>query len=192
MNTRNLVTSLSQQLDTSCTEFPDGFEETQQLQVSLLILSNSLINFKPYSYKIVIMYKGFDSVANIPPAICSWYVCISTSSRAICLNKCKIELFFSWTGLVVHRREREGESEILFFQHECLLSIHQSYRLTSQIDSLSALLTTFLRHCTSWVELAGIYWSSVQLKNAFWFLKWEHPMSKLVTVIRLRESSFFS
>lgn len=34
MNTRNLVTSLSQQLDTSCTDFPDGFEETQQIQVS--------------------------------------------------------------------------------------------------------------------------------------------------------------
>lgn len=34
MNSRNLVTSLSQQLDTSCTEFPDGFEETQQIQVS--------------------------------------------------------------------------------------------------------------------------------------------------------------
>ncbi|XP_055299626.1 voltage-dependent L-type calcium channel subunit beta-1 isoform X2 [Sitodiplosis mosellana] len=34
MNTRNLVTSLSQTLDTSCTDFPDGFEETQQLQGS--------------------------------------------------------------------------------------------------------------------------------------------------------------
>lgn len=34
MNAKHLVTSLSQQLDTSCTDFPDGFEETQQLQVS--------------------------------------------------------------------------------------------------------------------------------------------------------------
>lgn len=40
MNTRNLVTSLSQQLDTSCTDFPDGFEETQanQLQVSVIFV----------------------------------------------------------------------------------------------------------------------------------------------------------
>lgn len=36
MNSRNLVTSLSQQLDTSCMDFPDGFEETQQLQVCLI------------------------------------------------------------------------------------------------------------------------------------------------------------
>lgn len=34
MNAKHLVTSLSQQLDTSCADFPDGFEETQQLQVS--------------------------------------------------------------------------------------------------------------------------------------------------------------
>lgn len=35
MNAKHLVTSLSQQLDTSCMEFPDGFEETQQQQVSI-------------------------------------------------------------------------------------------------------------------------------------------------------------
>lgn len=34
MNTRQLAESLSQHLDTSCTEFPDGFEDTQQLQVN--------------------------------------------------------------------------------------------------------------------------------------------------------------
>lgn len=35
MNTRNLVTSMSQQ-DTSCMDFPDGFEEAHQLQVSFI------------------------------------------------------------------------------------------------------------------------------------------------------------
>lgn len=47
MNTRNLVTSLSQQLDTSCTDFPDGFEETQanQLQVSVTFVGYLLLSF---------------------------------------------------------------------------------------------------------------------------------------------------
>lgn len=39
MNAKHLVTSLSQQLDTSCTDFPDGFEETQQQQVSTIVFS---------------------------------------------------------------------------------------------------------------------------------------------------------
>lgn len=38
MNAKHLVTSLSQQLDTSCIDFPDGFEETQQQQVSTTLM----------------------------------------------------------------------------------------------------------------------------------------------------------
>lgn len=34
MNARHLAESLSQRLETSCTDFPDGFEDTQQLQVN--------------------------------------------------------------------------------------------------------------------------------------------------------------
>lgn len=35
MNARQLAASLSQEeLDNVCTEYPDGFEETQQLQVN--------------------------------------------------------------------------------------------------------------------------------------------------------------
>lgn len=60
MNTRNLVTSLSQQLDTSCTEFPDGFEETQQIQVSFAqFFFFFFIVFKFYRQCLVSSFKLF-------------------------------------------------------------------------------------------------------------------------------------
>lgn len=59
MNTKRLVASLSQQLDTSCTDFPDGFEETAPPQVSMLCLTcnNYIIIPIPYEYIFCVRYN---------------------------------------------------------------------------------------------------------------------------------------
>lgn len=116
MNTRNLVTSLSQQLDTSCTDFPDGFEETQQIQVSLLAYTLFSLIFYTFTAKLWMFHlkwicltdkslpfnlgREFSRVLVKYEQRCAFYRIFSASrikrprrcrafSQAICLNKCK-------------------------------------------------------------------------------------------------------